>query len=202
MAPSRAFLSFLASRRDVSDLLHVASLATDVVDSGQRMALKEVLLRATAVLLVGNLHAYLQELVEEWADLLGGDFKKLSPIGQKYVILHVQRRLSGALIDFPEESLGDPAEQRKLIKVVDECHGWLQTPTSLAASPYRSRLEGFFRQLGANAIDRALAQFREDGAKFFPWLTLRHQGYRDFFVRLNSALDVRNEIAHGTFRRA
>ena len=197
---SRAWVNYLATRREVADLLAAATVAGESVLPGQRMALREVFLRAAMVILVGNLHAYLEDLVEEWGDLLGEDFSKLSPVGQKYVLLHVRRHLSETLAQYPKERLSDAAVQAKFLSALEECHGWLDNPRSLAASPYRSRLEGFFRQRGAKAIDRALAQFREDGAGFFSWLSPQHPSYSDYFVRVNSAIDIRNEVAHGSFQ--
>ncbi len=197
MERSRAWGDFQASRREIADLLEAARAADVTPLRGQRMALQEVLLRAAMVVLVGQLHNYLEVLLEEWGDLLGTDFEKLSPIGQKYVVLQIQRRLADALRDNPEEGLGDAPAQRKLIGAVQDCFDWLQSPNHLAASVYRSPLEGFFRQLGANAIDRTLAQFRDDGTKFFSWLAKEHAAYADYFDRLNSAIKVRNEISHG-----
>jgi len=200
MVRSRAWVNYLATRREVADLLAAAAGAGESVIHGQRMALREVLLRSAMVMLVGHLHAYLEDLVEEWGDLLGEDFSKLSPIGQKYVVLHVQRHLSETLSQYPEEKLGDAAIQAKFLRALEECHGWLENPRSLATSPYRSRLEGFFRQWGAVAIDKALAHFREDGVGFFSWLSSQHPGYADYYVRVDSAITVRNEVAHGSFQ--
>ncbi len=199
MARSRAWGNYQASRREVADLLAAGALADESILLGQRMSLREVLLRGAVVMLVGNLHAYLEDLLEEWGDLLSGDFGELSPIAQKYVVLQVQRHLMETLAQYPGETLGDAATQGKFVTAVKEGHGWLQSPKNLAASPNRSRLEGFFRQWGAKAIDRALAQFREDGAGFFSWLSSQHPGYSDYFVRVNSAIKVRNEVAHGSF---
>ena len=197
---SRAWVNYLATRREVADLLAAAATASDEVVPGQRMAFREVILRAAMVMLVGYFHAYLEDLVEEWGDLLGSDFGRLSPIGQKYVLLHVQRHLSETLSQYPEEKLGDAAIQVKFRRALEECHDWIENPRSLAASPDRFRLEGFFRRWGAGAIDKALAHFREDGVGFFSWLRSQHPSYADYYVRLHSAITVRNEVAHGSFQ--
>jgi hypothetical protein len=199
MVRSRAWVNHQASRREAADLLAQAGSASDVLLPGQRMALQEVLLRAIVVVLVGQVHAYLEDLLEEWGDLLGADFSKLSHMGQKYVVLQVRRHLSETLDQYPQEALGDTAAQHKFMKALEDCRNWLQNPRDLATSPSRSRLEGFFRQWGANAIDRALAQLRVDGVGFFSWLTAQHSGYSDYFVRVNSAIGIRNEVAHGSF---
>lgn len=197
---SRAWVSYHVSRREVADLLSAAASENATVLPGQRMSLQEVLLRAAMVMLVGQLHAYIEDLLEEWGDLLGSDYNKLSAIGQKYVVLQVQRHLSETLSQYAEAELGSEAARKKFIRAVEECHNWLQNPRNLAASPNRSRLEGFFRRWGANAIDKALAQFRVDGARFFSWLSSQNSGYSDYFVRTNSAIDIRNEVAHGEFQ--
>lgn len=199
MVRSRAWVTYRASRREASDLLAEAVSAGNVLLPGQRMALQEVLLRVSMVILVGQVHAYLEDLLEEWGDLLDADFGKLSPIGRKYVALHVQRHLSETLADYPEEALGDEAAQRRLAKAVERCHAWFENPRELAASPARSRLEGFFRQWGAKALDKALAQLRKDNWTFFSWLSAQHPGYSDYFNRTNAAIKIRNEIAHGAF---
>lgn len=197
---SRAWSNFQTSRREIRDLLDLAMAADGTVARGQRIANQELLLRSATVVLVGALHNYVETLLEEWGDLLGPDFKSLSTISRKYVVLQIQLRLTQALGEYPEESLGDPGAQEKFANAVAESCEWLNIPKSLAASASRPRLEGFFRQWGANAVDRALTQFRDDGTKFFTWLSKQNTGYSDYFIRLNSVIEMRNEVAHGLLK--
>jgi hypothetical protein len=146
--------------------------------------------------MVGALHNYLEELMEEFGDLLSSDFEELSPISQKYVAMQVHKKLRVALAD-GEEDLGDAQSRKSFLATVHECSQWVADPKTLASSPSRMRLEGFFR-FGSNAIDRSLTQFRNDGTKFFEWLKSDTR-FEDYFNRLQSAINVRNDVAHGTF---
>jgi len=152
------------------------------------------------VVTVAQLHGYLTELLEEWADLLGSDLKKLSPIGRRYVMVQVWRTLSDAIEEHPEDDMGDSKAQAALAQRLEETVKWLDDPRELARAPARPRVEGFFRQWGASAIERTLTHFRDDGTKFFTWLREQHHAYDDFYVRVNAAIDVRNEVAHGELR--
>ncbi len=198
MGESRALGGFLASRSEVSFILKMAKLAEAAPAVGHRLSPQQLLLRVGMVVLVGALHDYLEELMEEFGDFLGSDFDKLSPIGQKYITLQIHGRLAGAFADSTEEEMGDPNEQKKFLTAVKECSGWLTDPTKLSASTSRTRIEGFFK-FGSEAINRALTQFRDDGTNFFGWLAT-DPTYTTYFGRLDSAIAMRNEVAHGAVR--
>ena len=78
-------------------------------------------------------------------------------------------RLAVALDQNSEEKLGDSGQQSDFISAVRTTSDWLADPTSLASSPDREQLPGFYRDLGASAVNRAFSQLRGDGAKFFDW---------------------------------
>jgi hypothetical protein len=149
-------------------------------------------------MLVGAFHNYLEDMLEEWGDLLGSTLEDLSPILRRYVAVQVHRRLAGAIGEYSEEAVGDEGNQKKFLSTVSDTAGWIIDPKILAGSASRPKLEGFFRQWGSQAVERALTQFRHDGTKFFTWLSCEHDAYADYFTRLDSAILVRNQIAHGT----
>jgi hypothetical protein len=153
------------------------------------------------VLIVGSLHSYLAALLEDWADRLVDDWNALSLLQKRYVVLHVRRSLARLLVEIPESELWEERALNRFRISALRVGEWLQRPTVLAASPDREELTGFFRDLGAKAIERALSRFRGDGIPFFGWLVglgRRYDGYRD---RLDEAITIRNEVAHGILNR-
>lgn len=196
MSKSRAWTAYQASRTEVSELLAAAEGANATIMPGHRMSQRELILRAAAVALVGGYHNYLEELIEEWTDGLGSDFQKLPPIGRRYVVLQVEGRLREGLLDRLDQA-GEMSAQKRMIQAVEECSDWIRDPSTLGVSAKRPRIEGFLRDQGANAVDRTLTQLRDDGTKFFSWLQAQHPAYADYFVRLNSVIELRNNVAHG-----
>ncbi len=195
-AYSRAWEEFQASRSEIRELMRLARSLPDTPTGALRISSQELVLRAVVVALVANLQVYLENLLEEWADALVSDWEKLSSVERKYVLLQARRRLAVALEENSEERLGIAAQQSEFINAIRTTSDWLDDPTTLASSPDREQLPGFYRDLGANAINRAFSQLRGDGAKFFDWCTADPR-YSQYFPRVNECIKIRNEIAHG-----
>lgn len=179
----------------------MADRLPDTIEAGQRISTQEMVLRFVMVSIVGALHRFLATLLEDWADKLVDDWDSLSLLQKRFVALHVHRAFERLLAEFSEGDLWDEKAQRKFRLATSKYAEWLQRPTVLAASPEREELTGFFRDQGAKAIDRALSRFRCDGQPFFGWLLSQSGRYTGYEDRLNEAITIRNEVAHGTLNR-
>jgi hypothetical protein len=165
------------------------------------MSSQENHLRYVVVALVGALQSYVTELVEERADELGDSWDGLGMIQKRYVSIQTVRRLSHLVELFPERDLAEEKRLDQLRAGVQECAGWHQTPSLLARSAYREKLEGFLTNNGTKAIDRTISQFGTCGMSFLNWLMKNCPRYRGIADLLDSAIALRNDVAHGTFNR-
>lgn len=165
------------------------------------MSSQENHLRHVAVALVAALQAYITELVEAKADQLGDSWDSLGSVQKKYVSVQTMRRLSSLIEQFPESDLAEEKKIEHLHAGILDCAGWHQTPSQLARSVYREKLEGFLANNGTKAIDRAVSQFGSCGLSFFNWLRKNYPRYRGMPDLLDSLIALRNDVAHGTFNR-
>ena len=193
--------SFRDFRPEVSELLETARSRSDEVDSDRRMSRQESHLRHVAVALVATLQSYVSELVEAKADELGDSWDTLDAVQKRYVSVQTVRRLSDLIELFPESELAEEKKAEQLHTGVQDCSGWHQTPSQLARSAHREKLEGFLSDNGTKALDRAVSQFGDCGLSFFNWLSKNCPRYRGIPDLLDSLIALRNDVAHGTFNR-
>lgn len=165
------------------------------------MSSQENHLRHVVVALVGVLQSYVAELIEEKADELGNNWETLGLVQKRYVSVQTMRRLSRLVELFPEIDLAEEKRIEQLHAGLQECAEWHNTPSLLARSAYREKLVGFLSNNGTKAIDRAVSQFGTFGMSFFNWLLKNCPRYRGITDLLDSAVALRNDVAHGTFNR-
>ena len=200
MASPRAIATFRETRPEIAELIKTCRTESDTVAAGHRMSSQENHLRLVVVALIGALQAYVAELLEEQADELGDSWDSLGLPQKRYLSVQTVRRLSvQALI--PESDFTNEKKIEQLQTVVQECAGWCQTPSLLARSACRQRLDGFLADNGTKALDRAVSQFGKGGLSFFNWLTKNYPRYRGISDLLDSMIALRNDVAHGTFNR-
>ena len=200
-SPSRALTAFRDVRPEISDLLRTSRKQSDAATPDRRMSSQENHLRHVVVALVGALQSYVTELVEERADELGDSWESLGLVQKRYIAVQTMRRLSRLVELFPEIDLSEGKKIEQLLAGVQECAAWHQTPSLLARSAYREKLEGFLSNNGTKAIDRAVSQLGTCGLSFFNWLLKNCPRYRGITDLLDSAVALRNDVAHGTFNR-
>lgn len=199
MGSPKALVSFRDARPEISELMRTSRDQSEAVTADRRMSSQENHLRHVAVALVAALQSYITELVEANADELGDSWDALSPIQKRYVSVQTMRRLSRLIELFPECDLAEERRVEQLHAGIQECAEWHQTPSLLARSAYREKLEGFLANNGTKAIDRAVSQFGNCGLSFFNWLSKNCPRYRGMPDLLDSLIALRNDAAHGTF---
>jgi hypothetical protein len=193
--------SFRGFRPEILELIRTARFQSDEVASDRRMSSQENHLRHVAVALVAAMQSYLTELVEAKADELGETWDALNPVQKRYVSVQTTRRLSNLIELFPESELAEEKKIEQLHTGIQDCSGWHQTPSLLARSAYREKLEGFLSDNGTKALDRAVSQFGNCGLSFFNWLSKNCPRYRGIPDLVDSLIALRNDVAHGTFNR-
>lgn len=193
--------SFRDFRFEVVDLIRTARSQSDTVFSDRRMSLQENHLRHVVVVLVAAIQAYLTGLLEARADELGDSWPELDLVQRRYVSVQTTRRLAMLVDQFPESELVEEKKIEQLHSAIQDCTGWHQTPSLLARSAHREKLEGFLSDNGTKALDRAISQFGNCGLSFFNWLTKNCPRYRGIPDLLDSLIALRNDVAHGTFNR-
>lgn len=198
MPRSRAWHSFLRARSDLEGLFRFAAAQSDSLQPHRRLSDQENHLRLVMVALVGQLQSYIAELLEELSDNLPESWEHLTPLQKRYVAVQIRRYIEGLTEDYPEPDLADEPRVEQFIRSFVTCSEWPNKPSSLAASPHRQEVHGFLRDSNSRkAIDRAISQFRPDGMRFSDWLSANFDRYREAFERLDNAIRVRNEVAHG-----
>jgi rRNA processing protein Gar1 len=165
------------------------------------MSPQENHLRYIIVALIGALQSYIAEILEERADDLSDAWDSLGPVQKRYVSVQARRRLSRLIEVVGESDLIENKKIEQLQACVRDCAGWYETPSLLARSAHREQLEGFLADNGTKAIDRAVSQFGNCGLSFFNWLSRDYPRYRGIADLLDSAIALRNDVAHGTFNR-
>jgi RiboL-PSP-HEPN len=201
MGPSRALASFREIRPEIADLFRTSRRQPDEAPPDRRMSSQENHLRHVVVALIGALQSYITEMLEERADELCESWDSLGPVQKRYVSVQARRRLSHLMEVVAESSLAENKKIEQLQACVYDCAGWYETPSLLARSAYREKLEGFLADNGTKAIDRAVSQFGNCGLSFFSWLSRNYPRYRGIDDLLDSAIALRNDVAHGTFNR-
>lgn len=198
MPRSGAWHSFLEARFELLELLKLAATKSDTLQPGRRLSDQESHLRLLMVALVGQMQCYVAELLEELADNLPESPEQLTPLQKRYLAVQLRRYCEVLVEEHDEPGLADTRKSERFIAAFDSCLKWLTNPASLAASPHRQEVQGFLRDNNSRkAIDRAISQFRPDGMTFSDWLSANFAKYRDAFERLDNAISVRNEVAHG-----
>jgi hypothetical protein len=165
------------------------------------MSSQENHLRYVVVALIGALQSYITEMLEQRADELCDSWDGLGPVQKRYVSVQTRRRLARQIELVEESDLVDNRKIEQLQTCVHDCAAWYETPSLLARSAYREKLEGFLADNGTKAIDRAVSQFGNCGLSFFNWLSRNYPRYRGIDDLLDSAIALRNDIAHGMFNR-
>jgi hypothetical protein len=193
--------SFRDFRPEVLELIRTARSRPDTVGPDRRMSLQENHLRHVAVALVAAMQSYLSDLLEIKADELGDSWDALDLVQKRYVSVQTTRRLLNLVELFPESELVEEKKIEQLHIGIQDCSGWHQTPSILARSAYREKLEGFLSDNGTRALDRAVSQFGNCGLSFFNWLSKNYPRYRGIPDLLDSLIALRNDVAHGTFNR-
>ena len=198
MPRSRSWRNFLQSRSDLVELLKLASAQSETLQPHRRLSDQESHLRLIMVALVGQMQNYIAELLEELTDGLPESWERLTPVQKRYVAVQIRRHIESLVEDHSETDLADRPKVEEFVRSFLTCAEWPNKPSSLAASPHRQSVHGFLRENNSRkAIDRAISQFRPDGMKFADWLGATSGQYRDAFERLDNAIRVRNEVAHG-----
>jgi hypothetical protein len=201
MASPRSLAAFRQIRPEIAELFTTAQNQLESIPANCRMSSQENHLRYLVVALVGALQLYLTEILEERADELCDSWNGLDSVQRRYVSVQVRRRLALLIDAIPESDLADSKKIDRLQASVIECESWYRTPSLLARSAYREKLEGFLSDNGTKAIDRAVSQFGSSGLSFFNWLYKTCPRYRGVDDLLDSAIALRNNVAHGTFNR-
>jgi hypothetical protein len=192
--------NFQRRRREVDDFINAAEGATTTIAPGRELSCQESFSRSAMIVVVGQLHVFLEDLLDDWADTLGPNWVSLTSIGKRYVALSIHREISEIFGAVPEQQLADAPQMEKFVQRVQVVTEWAANPSLLALSRDRPELQGFFRHAKAEAINRALSLFRDDGEQFFDWLKGEHAAYRDYFVLIGEAIQFRNDAAHGLLR--
>jgi len=201
MGVTRAQTAFAAARPEIAELLRPAKDMSDDIAAERRMSPQENQLRHVVVALVAVLQAFVSELLEEKADELGADWGSLSELQKRYVAVQTRRRIAAALDGCEEGQLAEPPRVAVLRKVILECADWYNSPSLLAGSAYRVKLDGFLQDNGANTLDRTISRYGKHGMTFFNWLAKYYPRFRGIDDALNILIATRNDVAHGTFER-
>jgi hypothetical protein len=201
MSSPKALASFRDARPEIAELIRTSRSQADAVEVDRRMSSQENHLRQVAVALVAALQSYITELVETKADELGDSWATLGQVQKRYVSVQTMRRLTRFTELFPESGLAEENKVDQLHAAVQDCAGWHHTPSLLARSAYREKLDGFLTNNGTKAIDRAISQFGNCGLSFFNWLLKNCPRYRGIPDLLDNLIALRNDVAHGIFNR-
>jgi len=198
---TRAKTAFALARPEIGELFRTAKDLSDQVEGGRRMSPQENQLRHVVVALVAALQAFVSELLEEKADELGTRWDDLSDLQKRYVAVQSRKRIEAALEGCEEGHLAEPPKVASLRKTTLECADWYSTPSLLARSAYRVKLDGFLQDNGANTLDRTISRYDNCGMTFFNWLARFYPRFRGIEDPLNILIATRNDVAHGTFER-
>ncbi len=193
--------SFAEARPEIAELLRLASEQFDQVEAGRRMSAQENVARHITVALVAVLQAYVTDLLEQKADELGDDWDGLNELEKQYVAVQSSKRIAAFWQQHSEADLAEARHVDSLKAMIAECAEWYTTPSALARSAYRVKLDGFLRDNGSVVLDRVISRFGKCGMSFFNWLSKNHPRYRGIEDSLNIMIDTRNDVVHGGFRR-
>lgn len=198
---TKAQTTFTAARPEIAELLRTAKNLSEQVSAQRRMSPQENQLRQVVVALIAVLQSYVSELLEEKADELGDSWGDLSELQQRYVVVQARRRIGMMLEGCKESELAKPQKVASLRSAILECAEWQSTPSSLARSAYRVKLDGFLQDNGGNTLDRTISHYGKCGMTFFDWLAKHYPAFRGVGDALNIIIATRNDVAHGSFER-
>jgi hypothetical protein len=177
--------------------MEIAESQSDQLPAGRRLSDQENCLRLIVVALVGQLQAYIADLMDELCDDLPEKWEELAPFQRRYVAVQLRRRLESVLLQYSEADLSGERKLEQFKNAFSSCSEWPQRPATLASMSSREEVYGFLKDNSSKSLDRAISQFRPDEMQFSDWLYKHHARYREIFDSLDNAVRLRNEAAHG-----
>jgi hypothetical protein len=114
---------------------------------------------------------------------------------QRYVTLSVHQRMTEELT-----KVGDCSDAKKrdnFRRSVVATARWFAKPSRVQESPYRPRVNGFYKQRGAQPLETFLLEFHPKKKPFFSWLSDRKFDRGRFWTVMEGLVTARNSIAHG-----
>ena len=181
---------------EVRYLIGVAERAPTIVVTRIGLSEQQILLRAAVLQLSSHVECFFNSVIEEVADDLAGDWNSLSVGMQRYVSLQSRKYLLDELEKDEYIHCASDKDIKSLCSIIKEAYDWLERPNLLSKSPYRGKLEYFYRGSAPKAIENVLRVLHKDRKSFFGWIESKGFDRSRFWIVLEQLVTIRNEITH------
>lgn len=198
MPRSAALATYRKAVPEARWLLERALEASDILREGQRMSDRELSLRSVMVVLVGNLQAYLGNIVDELCDNLPSDWNRLTLVQKRYIAVHAYRVITELPYEFEEKLLNESTKINQFMKRISGVAKWLDDPGAFTRTASKQEVQGFLGDNGTQALDRAVSLHGPQ--RFSDWLDSKPQ-FRGLLGSIDPLVQLRNDVAHGVFNR-
>ena len=191
-----AWSTFQSGFHETKTLLEAAERAPIFPTRGRLVTEQQVYIRASIIILSSHLEGFFRTLPVEYTEQIHDkSWSEQSPGVRRFIALQALRHLREEF-----DKVGqceDESKRDTLRRSVVRTSRWFTKPGRVGELKTKPQLTGFYRQSGAQPLEKFLLDFHPHQTPFFKWLADKGFDRGRFWTVVEGLINARNDIAHG-----